>query len=102
MSDGLATPSPVAYVVPATRIGLPPPTLSSMAGCIHPLVAEIHGWCDSGWSAPDGGVGAIVTVDAGDATPTSPCWPVNRTDAVRAEPPVVAPAGIVTANTASA
>ena len=48
------------------------PTLWSIDGCNQPLVAETHGWCDRGWSAPVGGAGAIVTVEVGDVTVTSP------------------------------
>src|SRR4026208_181147 len=42
-------------------IGEPPPTLSSTAGVIHPLVAMNHGWCESTVRA-SGGAGAVVRV----------------------------------------
>ena len=102
MSDGLATPSPVAYVVPATRIGLPPPTLWSTAGVIQPLVADTHGWWESGWSAPDGGAGATVTVETGEATETAPRIPLKETAAPIEDAPTGVPDGTVTVNRAVA
>src|SRR5690348_9742588 len=41
-------------------IGDQPPTLRSTVGLIHPLVALIHGWCDS-TTSPCGGGGATTT-----------------------------------------
>src|SRR3954447_650975 len=93
---------PVGYVVPVSLIGLPPPTLSSIVGDIHPLLAVIHEWCDSG-TVPLGGAGATTT---GDSTVVCCCTPYPMAwyvvDAVRLAVPGAAPAGSLTVNTKSA
>src|SRR4051812_48622682 len=102
MSDGEATPIPVGYVVPVSLIGLPPPTLWSMVGDIHPLVAVIQSWCDSG-TVPLGGAGAI-TID--DSAVVCFCAPYNTVwyavCAVTLAVPGVAPAGSLTVKVKSA